>query len=314
MALPQAIQAQVEAADAALAAMNQPVEAPEIPVAPLTPDQPQAREAEPPPQAAPAPAQPQPDPWEHKYKTLQGRYNSDVPALQTQVKELKNQLEDAVTKLNEVAKPVEKQEKRPVADPQDVEAFGSDLVGMVQRVAERMFGSAASEFKAQAASIEQRLARVEESLKGTSQTVAVNAEQAFFDRLAKLVPNWEEINANQAFLDWLAEVDPVYGQPKQSALDAAQRSLNAERAANVFKAFAATLPQQPKSNPVDKQVSPKAAASSAPTGTDNKPIYTQKQISDFYNVVARGAYRGRQQEMQQIEAKINAALAEGRIR
>ena len=65
---------------------------------------------------------------------------------------------------------------------------------------------------------------------------------------------------------------------------------------------------------MDKQVSPKAAASAAPTATDNKPVITQAQIKAFYDDVARGLYRGRQQEAQQIEAKINAAIAEGRVR
>lgn len=314
MALPPAIQAQVEAADAALAAMNQPPAAPQETVEALTPDQPKTPEVEPQPQAAaPAPTAPQPDPWEHKYRTLQGRYNSDVPKLQAQVSELKAQLETAIAKLEEAAKPAV-QEKKPVADPQDVEAFGQDLVDMVQRVAERMFGGAAAEFQRQAAAFEQRLVKLEGALKGTTETVAMTAEQAFFDRLTKLVPNWEEINANQAFLDWLAEVDPVYGQPRQAALNLAQQTLNSERAANVFKAFMATQPKAPKTNPVDKQVSPKAAASAAPTGTDNKPVFTQAQIKAFYDDVARGLYRGRQQEMQQIEAKINAAIAEGRVR
>jgi hypothetical protein len=315
MALPPAIQAQVEAADAALAAMNQQTGESQTTADSLTPDQPQAREVEPQPQAAaPAPAQPQVDPWEHKYKTLQGRYNSDVPKLQTQVSELKTQLEQAITRLNEAAKAQAPQEKKPVADPQDVEAFGQDLVDMVQRVAERMFGGAAADIQRQAAQIEQRLAQLEGAFKGTTETVAMTAEQAFFDRLAKLVPNWEEINANQAFLDWLAEEDPVYGQPRQAALNVAQQSLNSDRAANVFKAFMATMPQSPKSNPVNKQVSPKAAASSAPTGTDSKPIYTQAQIKAFYDDVARGLFRGRPQEMQEIEAKVNAAIAEGRVR
>ena len=76
----------------------------------------------------------------------------------------------------------------------------------------------------------------------------------------------------------------------------------------------AAQPQAPKSNPVDKQVSPKAAASAAPTATDNKPVITQAQIKAFYDDVAKGLYRGRPQEMQQIEAKINAAIAEGRVR
>lgn len=314
MALPPAIQAQVEAADAALAALNKPAETAETQVEPLTSDQPTKQEAEPQPQvAAPAPA-PQPDPWEHKYKTLQGRYNSDVPKLQSQVNELKSQLDAAIAKLEEVTKSQVAQEKKPVADPQDVEAFGQDLVDMVQRVVERMLGGAAAEFQRRAAAFEQRLGKLEGVLKGTTETVAMTAEQAFFDRLSKLVPNWEEINANQAFLAWLAEVDPVYGQPRQAALDVAQQTLNSEHAANVFKAFMATQPQAPKTNPVDKQVSPKAAASAAPTGTDNKPVFTQAQIKAFYDDVARGLYRGRQQEMQQVEAKINAAIAEGRVR
>ena len=313
MALPPQIQAQVDAADATLAALNKPAE--DLQTQDPTPDQPAQKEVEPQPQAvAPAPAQPQVDPWEHKYKTLQGRYNSDVPKLQTQVSELKSQLETAIAKLNEVAKPPAPQEKKPVADPQDVEAFGQDLVEMVQRVAERMFGGAAAEFQRQATAFEQRLVKLEGALKGTTETVAMTAEQAFFDRLAKLVPNWEEINVNQAFLAWLAEVDPVYGQPRQAALDVAQQSLNSERAANVFKAFMAAQPQAPKSNPVDKQVSPKAAASAAPTATDNKPVITQAQIKAFYDDVAKGLYRGRPQEMQQIEVKINAAIAEGRVR
>lgn len=312
MALPPQIQAQVEAADATLAALNKPAEDLQT-QEPIT-DQPAPKEVEPQPQAAaPAPTAPRPDPWEHKYKTLQGRYNSDVPKLQAQVSELKTQLETAIAKLEEVAKPAV-QEKKPVADPQDVEAFGQDLVDMVQRVAERMFGGAAAEFQRQAAAFEQRLVKLEGALKGTTETVAMTAEQAFFDRLTKLVPNWEEINANPAFLAWLAEVDPVYGQPRQAALDVAQQFLNSEHAANVFKAFMATQPQAPKPNPVDKQVSPKAAASAAPTATDNKPVFTQAQIKAFYDDVARGLYRGRQQEMQQVEAKINAAIAEGRVR
>lgn len=312
MALPPQIQAQVDAADATLAALNKPAE--DLQTQDPTPDQPAPKEVEPQPQAAaPAPTAPQPDPWEHKYKTLQGRYNSDVPKLQAQVSELKTQLETAIAKLEEVAKPAV-QEKKPVADPQDVEAFGQDLVDMVQRVAERMFGGAAAESQRQAAAFEQRLVKLEGALKGTTETVAMTAEQAFFDRLTKLVPNWEEINVNQAFLAWLAEVDPVYGQPRQAALDVAQQSLNSDRAANVFKAFKATLPQAPKSNPVDKQVSPKAAASAAPTGTETKPVITQAQIKAFYDDVAKGLYRGRPQEVQQIEAKINAAIAEGRVR
>ena len=313
MALPKAIQAQVAEAEALLADMNKPQEAAVEAVNQPT-DTPQA---EPQPQAVTPPApQAQPaDNWEHKYKTLQGKYNSDVPRLQAEVNELKAQLAQAVARINEVAKPAApKEEPQPVADPKDVEAFGEDLVDMVRRVAERMLGGVAKKLEAQAAAFEQRLTTIEQQLKGTTQTVAVTAEQAFFDRLTKLVPNWEEVNANQAFLDWLGEIDPVYGQPRQAALNVAQQTLNADRAAAVFKAWLSLQPQAPKADPVGKQVSPKASAASTPPTPNGKPVVTQKQIQEFYNDVARGKYRGREQEAQRLEAAINAAIAEGRVR
>lgn len=320
MALPRSIQAQVEQANAVLAQTNpQPQEpAASRPMAELAAEAPEAQQQAPEPTASTEPqAQPtqaQPEVWEHKYKTLQGLFNREVPTLQHQVKDLKSQLETAVARLNEAAdaKAKPSEPAAPAADPRDVENFGSDLVDMVQRTAERMFGRAASELQGQAARIEQRLAQLEQALQGTHETVALTAEQSFFDRLTKMVPDWEQINANDAFLAWLAEVDPVYGHPRQAALNAAQQSLNAERAAAVFKAFAATQPSTPKPNAVAKQVSPKAAATAAPT-SQTKPILTEKQVVDYYNAKRRGEYRGQEAEVQRIEAMINLAISEGRV-
>jgi uncharacterized protein YukE len=320
MALPRSIQAQVEQANAVLAQANTPTQEPAAPqpTAELAPEAPEAQQqvleptASSEPQAQPT--QPQSDVWEHKYKTLQGLFNREVPTLQHQVKDLRTQLETAVARLNEAAdaKAKPSEPAAPVADPKDVENFGSDLVEMVQRIAERMFGRAVSEFQGQAARFEQRLAQLEQALQGTHETVAQTAEQSFFDRLTKMVPDWEQINANDAFLAWLAEVDPVYGHPRQAALNASQQSMNADRAAAVFKAFAATQPAAPKPNAVTKQVSPKAAATAAPT-SQTKPMLTQQQVVDYYNAKRRGEYRGQEAEVQRIEAMINLAIAEGRV-
>jgi hypothetical protein len=166
MALPKAIQAQVEQAEATLAAMSQPAPENAPPATDLAAAANQPEQvAEPQPQAAtpPAPA-PQPDQWEHKYKSLQGRYNSDVPQLQTKVKDLESQLQQAIARLNEAAEAKKPEEKKPMADPQDVEAFGADLVDMVQRVAERMFGAAARNIQEQAVRFEQRLGQLEQVL------------------------------------------------------------------------------------------------------------------------------------------------------
>jgi hypothetical protein len=321
MALPRAIQAQVEQANATLEALNKP------PEDPAQAESAQVANTEPSPDPAPAAPEPtvtqepqaqpqqQNDVWEHKYKTLQGLFNREVPTLQTQVKELRSQLEEAVTRLNKAAddkaKPAEP--AKPVVDPKDVENFGSDLVDMVQRVTEGILSRAAGDLQTRATALEQRLTQVEQVLKGTNQTVAVNAEQSFFDRLAKLVPDWEATNANQAFLAWLADIDPILGQPRQAALDAAQQTLNADRAAAVFKAFTGNQPVAAKPSNLDKQVSPKGAATAAPAPVQ-PVIYTQQQVVDFYNAKRRGDYRGREQDVARFEAEINQAISEGRVR
>lgn len=323
MALPRQLQQQLDQANATLEAINNPQPAPEPspeptpePQAQLAPEPPaEPTPAAPEPQATPEPqaqSQQQPDVWEHKYKTLQGLFNREVPTLQNQVKDLKAQLEQAVARLDQAADAkTNAAQETPVADPRDVENFGQDLVDMVSRVAQQTLGSAAQQ-------LEQRLARIESALQGTTQQVAVNAEQAFFDRLAKLVPEWETVNANQAFLTWLAEVDPILGQPRQAALDAAQQQLNADRAAAVFKAFVGVqpaAPTAPKSTPaLDKQVSPKGNAGSAPPQQTTPKVWTQQEVVNFYELKRRGEFRGREKEQAAIEAEINLAMAEGRIR
>lgn len=321
MALPSHLQAQLDQANATLDAMNSPQQpAPEPQAAAPEPQaqvaapepQPEPTTAAPEPQAPQEPqaqSQQQPDVWEHKYKTLQGLFNREVPTLQGKVKDLESKLTQAVDRLNAAADAKTATPEPQALNPQDVENFGQDLVDMVSRVARGSLGDVAKVF-------EQRLARIEEALQGTTQQVAVTAEQSFFDRLAKAVPDWETVNMNQAFLAWLAEIDPILGQPRQAALDAAQQSLNADRAVAVFNAFKATLPQPaaPKaSSPVDKQVSPKGSAAS-PAPQQNAPkVWSQQEVVDFYAAKRRGEFRGREADGQALEAAINQAMAEGRI-
>lgn len=313
--LPRQVQKQVEAAEALLAGKD-PAQLTQTEV-PATPEP--AVQSEPtaqPAAQAPAPQANQDEPWERRYKTLQGLFNAEVPKLQTQVKDLSAKYQEAIERLESVAKQQETQarpEQQATANPKDVEDFGSDLVEMVQRQTQHVLGSVAQKLDGVVASFEKRLIQVEQALKGTSQTVAMTAEEMFFSKLAQVVPDWEQINSNDAWLAWLGDVDPVYGQPRQVALDAAQKSMDVNRVAAVFNAFKGTLPKTPKTNPLEKQVSPKAAASAPPVPTE-KPVLTEQQIAAFYKDVALGKYRGRDAEVARTEQMINEAIADGRVR
>jgi uncharacterized protein YukE len=320
MALPQQVQAALDAAEATLAATNAPSANEASPAEPALDAQPQPDPfgGAPQPQAAPveppAPAAPKPDPWEARYTSLRGLFEKTVPELQGQVKTLQSNLNDAITRLNQAS---EKQESQPArqqeADPKDAANFGQDLVEMVSRVAGQAIGGAAQRFDAKVAQFEQQMARLEAAVQGTTQQVAVTAEQAFFDRVTKLVPTWEQVNVDPAFVAWLQEIDPVYGLARQAALNRAQESLNADHAAAVFQAF--TGPQQAaprETDPLDKQMSPRSAASVQPRSAQPQTI-SQADVTTFYDDVRRGLYRGNDAEVARIEQVINAALAESRI-
>ena len=314
--LPRAVQQQVEAAEALLAANNQPeTPTPAEPAPEPAPQiQPPVQETAPVAETAPTPAPPTDDAWERRYKTLQGLFNAEVPKLQQQNKDLSAKLQEAIDRLEKQAQQPAATEQRPAVDPKDVENFGSDLVEMVQRQTQHVLGSVAGKLDAVVADFEKRLTQVEQALRGTTQTVAMTAEEVFFNRLATAVPDWEQVNANDAFLAWLADVDPVYGQPRQAALSAAQQSLDVARVAAIFNAFKATLPKPNQAqNALAKQVSPKTAAAAQPAPIE-KPVVTQAQIQAFYKEVATGKYRGREAEAAQLEAVINDAIADGRVR
>ena len=316
--LPRAVQQQVEAAEALLAANTQP-ETPtpaETPAADPAPQvQAPVQEAAPAVDPAPTPTPPPDDAWERRYKTLQGLFNAEVPKLQQQNKDLSAKLQEAIDRLDKQSQqPATTPEQRPAVDPKDVENFGSDLVEMVQRQTQHVLGSVAGKLDSVVSDFEKRLVQLEQALKGTTQTVAMTAEEVFFNRLATAVPDWEQINANDAFLAWLADVDPVYGQPRQAALNAAQQSLDVARVAAIFNTFKATLPKPNQAqNALAKQVSPKTAAAAQPAPAE-KPVVTQAQIQAFYKELATGKYRGREAEAAQLEAVINDAIADGRVR
>jgi hypothetical protein len=317
--LPRAVQRQVEAAEALLTGADQPAETQTavLETPPEPQQEPTAQVAAPAPEPSPAQVQQPKDDWQQKYQILQGKYNAEVPQLHHQVKDLTRKLSETADRMEQIAKSQETKpaEQRQNADPKDVENFGSDLVDMVQRVAQQMLGGVAAKVEGVAIDLEKRIAQLEQVVKGTSQAVNVTAEELFFNKLTTQVPDWEAVNADERFLAWLGEVDPMLGQPRQAALDAAQQNLNVARTVSIFNMFKATLPQKPtKANTsVEKQISPSSVATPAMTPTE-KPVLTQAQSSQFYADVARGKYRGRDSEAAKLEQIINLAIAEGRVR
>lgn len=303
MALPSAVQRQLDQAEALQQSLQAPAD-----VSNAAPE-PQQPPAEP---AAPAPA---PVDYEHRFKTLQGMYNAEVPTLRAQnkVQEAKLvQLTEQVTALTQAMQAAAKStpDKAPV-DQRDVEAFGAELVEMVNKYAQQAYSAIQKEFGDFAARLDQRVKDLESNVNGVRQETAESREELFYRTLQTAVPDWQVINQDERWLAWLAELDPIYHVPRQAALDRARATFNAEHAAKVFEAFKQTLPVKPSQQQL---VTPRTnAAPQLPNPAPAVQPITQKYIQDFYLDQAKGRYRGRDEEFARKEAEINLAISQGRV-
>jgi hypothetical protein len=321
MALPKSVQRQLDQANQAEAAIALEMQnAPQV----LTDPSQLAAPANDPVSAPPQPAEPVQAPataddpnsptWQQRFKSLQGMFAQKTGELQAQSKVYESQMASLQTQLAALqqAKMQEPSPKKD-ADPKDIENFGSDMIEMVQRYAERMFQSVATQLDTKVAAMDSRIGALEQQVTGVSNRTEITLEQQFYASLGGLVPDWEKINKDQRWLEWLAEVDPVYGAQRQAALDLARTNLDAQRVANVFNAFKAAHPVKVQDS-LANQVAPNGAATVAPTAAAQRPILSAKLIEKFYSEVAKGRYVGREAEAARTEAEINQAAAEGRIR
>ena len=316
MALPKAIQKQVDDADAFVAQMTgqtgntetDPNLAPNPASAPEPPQLPISQEPE------PKPTIPE-ETWERKYLTLKGMYDAEVPRLHAQMREMNGQVQQLIAE-NATAR-VQQTVTQPstaktLITEQDKEAFGSDLLDLIDRASEQKV----AEFRSQNAHLVSRIEELQGKLGNVTERQVVSDKDKFLANLSAQVPNWETLNIDQGFLAWLAEVDPVYGLPRQVALTNAYESLDANRTAIIFNQYQGKVApmQQKPSQQLQSQVAPtRSRASPAPaTSAGDKSIWSQDQIANFYNEGIKGHLD--QAEAERIEKDINAAYAEGRIR
>lgn len=318
MSLPRAVQQQVEDADALVAQLNgtQPVNpdtGEPIATEPQPEPEPQPQNVSPEPEAKPAVSE---ETWEQKYHTLKGKFDAEVPRLYAQVREMNSQIGQLTTDLA-TAKAVQTQPV-PASTPsliteQDKEAFGSDLIDLIERATEaKLAGSRSLEAKLTA-----EIAELKGKLGNVTERQVVSDKDRYESALTTAIPDWQALNVDQGFLNWLAEVDPVYGMPRQYALTNAYEALDAHRTATIFNQYKKSLAPAPQSNSrpnLNSQVAPtRSRTSPAPTNPNvDKRVYSQQDIDAFYAEWRRGMID--EAEAVQIEKDIHAATTEGRIR
>ena len=318
--VPEAVQRQAEQMEALDREMAGPADPPpqETPEAPPpTPEPP----VSPPP--APAPAA---EDWQHKFQTLQGKYNAEVPGLRSQVANLTQQIEELR------AKPPATPEPAAAATPpatklitdEDTETYGADLIDLIRRVAVENDAGERARLQGEIADVRKQLAAQATQVETVTGNVADERRATYFVELAKQCPTYEETDGRQDFKDWLLQLDDFSGLVRNDILQNAYRDFDAGRTAKVFNQFLGATPPAPApvADPpptpqaeLAELVSPgQARAAAVFVPDDGKKVWTAVEMDAFYKDFARGDYRGRMDEARRIDADIDRALAEGRVR
>ena len=320
MALPRQVEAQLkelEEIEKQLAAQQNPQATPEEPAPqpaePAEPTQniePVAPQPEVKPEKPVEPEVPE-ETWQQKYKTLKGMYDAEVPRLHSDIRDLKSQM-DKLQKAAEAPKP----EAKPAAQPTklvtdaDVQAFGEDLIEVQRKVAREV----AAEFRGELDAMKAENEKLREQLNMTGSQVS---EASFEQRLYRLVPDFQAVNTDERWINWLNEVDPLLRAPRKSVAQEAFNTGDAEAVAHYIGMFKASVApaEQPsdKAAELEKQIQPKRSASNASVSQQAK-TYTDAQIQKMFQKSVEMSSRGQRDDAMKLEAEIDAAYREGRVR
>lgn len=304
-----------------------PQDAPEPPPADQRPQAPPE-----PPQTAPA------DDWQNRYRTLQGKYDHEIPQLRSHIQQLESLIATMRQAPAQPAPPSAAAE--PAADieipDEDYTTYGPDFVDSARRWAR--------------AEVQRDLMRqqqqIDELRSYASQTTGDRLKdrvRAELDRDPELAGRWQQLDTDAGFNAWLGDIDQFSGARRLDLLREAYAGGDAVRTGRFFKAYlhehtdhsrnAAEPPAQtpysaaPRTNgnggysgngagPVDLSAyaAPGRASNATPgPGAPERRLWTNRDIQSFYEGRLKGRYKGREQEADRLERDILLAAQEGRI-
>ena len=338
------------AAPGATAATPAPVaaEAAPVPVAPAAPDEQPKAAAEAP---LPGPTAEDLAKAEQRFRVIQGKYQSEVPRLNQQLRQALATIADLEKRVvvpapgtapapAPVAAPAAPAPERPVtkaditeADVRaevsqaDIDEYGMDFWRSVLAREKEMERRLRRELASVpvAAAEQPKLEMMEYQLERVRLTQFENDLSAFH-------PDWREVNGTEAWIAYLQEVNTITGQTYQQHVSAACDAYDAFRVSEIINAFkarnnggarhapaAAAMTTPPTSNNGKRTVIlPSVEAQVTPGGhggatvAAQKPVYTLEQYKRRENEVAQLITRNPAEAERQL-VELHAAITEGRV-
>jgi hypothetical protein len=255
-----------------------------------------------------------------RYASLQYKYNAETAALREAAEADRMMARDLLARAVPPTQPTppptaqspEDFLKSIGATDGDIKDYG-ELLPIVVRLAQNMYRPTIEKLQTEL-----------EALKNSAQRTAVasieDRKQAIWDELDDKVPAWRAINESEHFLDWLRVLDIFAGVTRHVALASAFKNLDRARVVAIFQAYAREYPEvarAPGAPIVDPEtlVAPPIRGDqppAAPEGSGSKKIWTETEIRNFYTRVRKKLVS--QADYDAFQQEIAVAQREGRVK
>ena len=329
MGIPAQIERQAQEAEVLMRSMNAaPPEEGDTPTdqaetaqsAPATADTGEPQDTPPPqPQKKQRPREDDAAIWRQRYSSLQGMFNGQTQQLQ-QLQTRLAELEARQNKTEEAPQPATRR-----VTEKDVESFGQDLIDVIRRQSQDEIDATVGHYLREIDQLKQELTEARSQLGNVSQTQAQTAKERFFADLKRDVPNWEQLQQTEECQEWLGTEVPGTDFTWDDALKDAASKGSAKKASEIFRQFLQAYPaldqsrqtaaRQRAASEVARQMTPaRSNAAPAPAAPGQKRMYTSAEFEADTLKVIRLSKQGKFDEAGRIEAELNAAMAEGRVR
>lgn len=228
-------------------------------------------------QPAADPRESDPAYWKQRFQVTQGMLKS----FQDRQGEAHAARDRELAELREKVRSLESERKTSASEldlqafftPQQIEQFGEEQCKAMAYAATK-----AARDQAQAM-IDAEVKPIQERSKADAQRVDDAKESAFWEQLAEIVPDFEQIDTSADWLEWLAEPDDATGLVRQDILDRHRSARNARGVAKVFDGFKAS-----RAKPAPLVAPPRSVGAGAPPApaAPAKGYPTRDEIRDFY--------------------------------
>jgi len=199
-----------------------------------------------------------------------------------------------------------------LASSEELAVLGEEGVSSIDKLTKKAIESATAPLRAEVDAMRQKQLLVQQN---ESEALAQESQDVFLSRLAELVPDYDEIDLDPKFGEYLKQPDPASGRLRHDLFKQAEINGDVARVAYFFTKFKES--SNPARAKLEQKVTPVGSQGSPyETSTPNSGEVELMKMSDyshFMNDLTKGKYAGKQQLADQIEARFDLAIKEGRL-